>query len=196
MECPSSVIRRKNKNRTSGILYKISSISSVITLLPNLNFCPSLPTKWKKPSYIKVSKACLQGMEWQLSEYILFMNIKNVSFLKIFLLWLLTRNLVRLLTTQSIHLQTNLQRKETYAKKIGIIVQTVIYSKIWKYLNTDFSVPVSNLQQWRDKQDAIWQMSAFWCIKIQNSFLYLKIDLKFFCRVQLKRRVPPFIWSL
>lgn len=47
------------------------------------------------------------------------MNIKNVSFLDMFLLWMLTRgNSACLLTSQSTHLQTNLQRKETYAPKL------------------------------------------------------------------------------
>lgn len=49
----NSVVRWKDINRTSRISCKTIGTSSVITLLPNLSCCPSLPVKRKNPSTLR-----------------------------------------------------------------------------------------------------------------------------------------------
>lgn len=107
----NSVVRWKDINRTSRISCKTIGTSSVITLLPNLSCCPSLPVKRKNPSTLRYPRhpSKLQNGSCCTTDYLWM--LKMVVFSIVSSLVALKMNLICLSTSWSIHLQINLQRK-------------------------------------------------------------------------------------
>lgn len=107
----NSVVRWKDINRTSRISCKTIGTSSVITLLPNLSCCPSLPVKRKNPSTLRYPRhpSKLQNGSCCTTDYLWM--LKMVVFSIVSSLVALKMNLICLSTSWSIHLQIHLQRK-------------------------------------------------------------------------------------